>query len=111
MALCACRFCQTGGADEVSPSSTAGAQSHCARKSTTSAPDQDSQRVLKLWERRLPKPVFSSPAVMESEGHVVLGCVDANIYCLDIASGVTVSGAVSVRIGACGSAMILALVW
>lgn len=34
------------------------------------------------WDIHLPAPCFSTPAVCDSNGSVVLGCVDGGLYCL-----------------------------
>lgn len=34
------------------------------------------------WDVRLPAPCFSTPAVCDSDGNVVIGCVDGGLYCL-----------------------------
>lgn len=35
-----------------------------------------------LWEKQLPAPCFSTPAVCRATGNLVLGCVDGGLYCL-----------------------------
>lgn len=35
-----------------------------------------------LWKRQLPAPCFSTPAVCDVTGNLVLGCVDGGLYCL-----------------------------
>lgn len=34
------------------------------------------------WDIRLPAPCFSTPTVCDSDGNVVVGCVDGGLYCL-----------------------------
>lgn len=40
-----------------------------------------------LWDRQLPAPCFSTPAVCSATAELVLGCVDAGLYCLSSATG------------------------
>lgn len=35
-----------------------------------------------VWKRQLPAPCFSTPAVCNATGNLVLGCVDGGLYCL-----------------------------
>lgn len=38
-----------------------------------------------VWDIHLPAPCFSTPAVCDTSGNVVLGCVDGGLYCLSSA--------------------------
>lgn len=38
-----------------------------------------------VWDIYLPAPCFSTPAVCDASGNVVLGCVDGGLYCLSSA--------------------------
>lgn len=40
-----------------------------------------------LWDRQLPAPCFSTPAVCSATAELMLGCVDAGLYCLSSVTG------------------------
>ncbi|CAM9529879.1 unnamed protein product [Scytosiphon promiscuus] len=50
-----------------------------------SAGNSGSNQPTIVWDTHLPAPCFSTPAVCDASGNVVLGCVDGGLYCLSSA--------------------------
>jgi outer membrane protein assembly factor BamB len=91
-ALCQCPTCGAHGPGHCGAQlgSTEGDSDAGELNGRDTVLGQASQSPLRmsLWVHRFPKPVFSSPSVNDVTGDVIVGCVDGQVYCVNMSGSV-----------------------